>query len=456
MRNLTHHAGGDFRPAWSPDGQWLAFSSDRDSKMPHYPKNDFVIRQSTELYVVKPDGSGLRRLTHDDEFAGSPSWSPDGLELVFYTAPLVEVFNLTSVRRLGGTTQLESIVLKDGARRVLTQGPGEKFSPRWLRADRIGYVSGSAGGGVNFTGGVPGARGVFRHPDWTRDGRRMVFERDADESWPPNREWQSLDARFSLVRVGVFASYSPTGDRRVSNDKTGANFNNAILMMHADGSAAHTIFSAPDKNAMGPTWSHQGDRIALAIGKFFQNLNGPQAGDIATIDTSGRNFTVLTDGKANYAMPSWSPDGSHLVFRRSGSTGNALEIIDVATRAQRVLTESAAHYSQPGWSPVNDVIQFTADIDGDYELYSIRPDGSGLIRLTNSRGHDAHASWSPDGQWLAFTTGRGGFKDEVVLRQGNPQAYGEICVMRADGSEQHLLTDNPFEDGTPTWVPMGR
>lgn len=79
---------------------------------------------------------------------------------------------------------------------------------------------------------------------------------------------------------------------------------------------------------------------------------------------------MLTDGKANYAMPSWSPDGSHLVFRRAGANGNALEIIDVATRAQRVLTESAAHYSQPGWSPVNDVIQFTADIDGDYELYS--------------------------------------------------------------------------------------
>jgi TolB protein len=58
-------------------------------------------------------------------------------------------------------------------------------------------------------------------------------------------------------------------------------------------------------------------------------------------------------------------------------------------------------------------------------------------------------------QRIAFSTGRGGFKDEVPLRQGNPQSYGEICVMRADGSEQRVLTDTTFEDGTPTWIPQG-
>jgi TolB protein len=453
VRNLTQHTGGDFRPAWSPDGQWLAFSTDRDSKNPHYPKNDFVIRHSTEIYVVKLDGTELRRVTNDGEFAGSPAWSPDGNHLVFYTAPLVEVFNLSSVRRLGGTTQLESLDIRNGTRRVLTTGAGEKFSPRWLSAERVAYVTGGAAGGVDFTAGTPGARGLFRHPSWSRDGKRMIFERDTDEVWPPNRAWPSKDERFSLLRVGVFASYSPAGDRRVSNDKTAANFNNAILRMNADGSDPRTLFSDPDRNAMGPTWSHQGDRIAFALGKFFQNINGPQPGDIATIDADGGNFRLLTDGKRNYAMPSWSGDGKHIVYRRSGADGNALEIVDVETRAQRVLTTSTAHYSQPGWNPVSDVIQFTADIDGDYEIYTIKKDGTSLSRLTNSPGHDAHASWSPDGQWIAFTTGRGGFKDEVPLRQGNPQSYGEICVMRADGSEQHMLTDNPFEDGTPTWIP---
>jgi TolB protein len=453
VRNLTQNPGGDFRPAWSPDGKWLAFSTDRDSVRPHFPQNDFVIRQFTEIYVVKPDGAGLRRVTNDNRFSGSPNWSPDGRSLVFFTAPLPELLKLTSVRRLGGTTQIETLHLDDGARHVMSSGEGEKFSPRWLAPNRIAYVSGGTSPGVEFTGGGSGARGMFRQASWSRDRKHMVFQRDTPEVWPPNVPARSLDARFPLLRVGVFASYSPAGDRRVSNDKTAANFNNAILRMNADGSDSRVLFSESDKNAMGPAWSHQGDRIAFAFGKFFQHLNGPQAGDIATIDTEGNHLTVLTDGKANYAMPSWSGDGRQIVFRRAGATGNALEIVDVATRVQRVLMASAAHYSQPGWSPVSDVIQFTADIDGDYELYTIKADGSQLARLTNSPGHDAHASWSPDGQWLVFTTGRGGFKDESPLRQGNPQSYGEICVMRADGSEQTVLTDNPFEDGTPTFIP---
>ncbi|HLA73748.1 MAG TPA: hypothetical protein VK624_19755 [Steroidobacteraceae bacterium] len=458
VRNLTQNAGGDFRPAWSPDGKWLAFSTDRDSKVPDYSSSNFVVRLSTELYIVRPDGSGLRRITHDDEFAGSPAWSPDGRSLVFHTAPAAEMFKLGSVQRRGGTTQLELLELKDGQRRVLTTGAGEKFSPRWLTANRIGYSAANAVGGIDFASAAdsvvtPGARGVFRHPSWTHDGKRMVFQRDTEETWPPNHPWPSLDGRFSLLRVGVFASYSPTGDRRVSNDKRGANFPSSILLMDADGSDARAIFSAEGKNAMGPAWSPAGDRIAFALGKFFQGVNGPQPGDIATIDPDGGHFTVLTDGKANYAMPSWSGDGKHVVYRRAGASGNAIEIIDVETRAQRVLTTGPAHYSQPGWSPVSDVIQFTTDLDDDYEIYTIKADGTNLTRLTNTPRHDAHASWSPDGQWIAFTTGRGGFKDETPLRQGNPQAYGEIAVMRADGSDLHVLTDNTFEDGTPVWIP---
>jgi hypothetical protein len=35
---------------------------------------------------------------------------------------------------------------------------------------------------------------------------------------------------------------------------------------------------------------------------------------------------------------------------------------------------------------------------------------------------------------------------------GNLQSYGEIAVMRANGSDLRVLTDDQFEDGTPTWI----
>ena len=46
-----------------------------------------------------------------------------------------------------------------------------------------------------------------------------------------------------------------------------------------------------------------------------------------------------------------------------------------------------------------------------------------------------------------------GFKDEGPLFDSIPQPYGELFVMRADGSEVKQLTDNQWEDATPAWQP---
>jgi len=81
-----------------------------------------------------------------------------------------------------------------------------------------------------------------------------------------------------------------------------------------------------------------------------------------------------------------------------------------------------------------------------------------LIRLTRSLGADAHPSFSPDGNWIAFATGRQGFKDEAIglVMSALPpfQPYGEIAVMRPDGADVRVLTDNSTEEGTPVWVPI--
>ena len=67
--NLTHDAGDDWYPAWSPDGQRIAFMSDRDG-------ND-------ELYVMDADGSNPTRLTQDAGRDWYSAWSPDGQRLAF-------------------------------------------------------------------------------------------------------------------------------------------------------------------------------------------------------------------------------------------------------------------------------------------------------------------------------------------------------------------------------------
>jgi TolB protein len=211
-----------------------------------------------------------------------------------------------------------------------------------------------------------------------------------------------------------------------------------------------------DKSALGPVWSPAGDRVAFALGQFFPQQLGPAIADIAVVNRDGSGLKILTDGSGNAGFPSWSPDGSQIVYRASGRDRLGLFIVTVATGAVRALTADSSHDNFPAWSPKGDRIAFTRFFESDYELYTIKADGTDARRLTNQPGNDAHCAWSPDGEWLAFSSSRGGFKDEAALHPGNPQPYGDIYVMRADGSDVRQLTDTPFEEGTVAWAPLRR
>ena len=359
-----------------------------------------------------------------------------------------------------GPSQIVSIDWRTGQREPMTRGPGLKVFPSWRSNGRFAYVTRA---GLAFGDSAAEIKGEFGRPDWDRTGSMAVFHREADRMSYQNwafTAWHSRDPRFNLLRLSGQASVAPAGDRLVyaASNYDGDVRSGRLIVASTDGSNRRALYDGPAADDLAaPAWSPRGDVILFSLGGFFQRAPIRTA-RLMTIGVDGSGLAALTPEVGNAGMPSWSPDGRQIVYRIVDGATRGLRILDIATKTTRVLDTGSNYDTFPSWSPRGDWIAFTSRRDGDYEIYRIKPDGTQLERLTRLPGPDAHPSFSPDGEWIAFATGSLGVKDEsigLVIGALPPQfqPYGEIAVMRADGSDVRVLTDDAIEQGTPVWIP---
>jgi Tol biopolymer transport system component len=250
-----------------------------------------------------------------------------------------------------------------------------------------------------------------------------------------------------------------------SRPPAGSVLGSGVAVATPGSDASTVIYQDKTRNVLAPQWSPSGDRIIFGVGvfnAFFNGFNGvfvkqsdraEGGAQIAVVNPDGTGFREVTTGPNNNGFPSMSPDGTRFVYRSFGPEGDGLKIMNLQTKAVTTLT--SGYDTFPLWSPRGDSIMFSRLADGDYEIYTIKPDGTGVRRLTRAHGNDAHQGWSPDGEHIIFASSRMGFKDEATYTDA-PQPYGELFVMRSDGSSVEQLTDNQWEDGTPAWQPGPR
>ena len=267
---------------------------------------------------------------------------------------------------------------------------------------------------------------VDRNPDVSPDGRRIVFERQAQTS-----------AEIYVVNA------DGTGLKRLT-----------------EGVGCSDCEAGPVFDESGsPGWSPDGRKIVYrrAWGTITDDLIETQALFVMNADGTGkRQLTQLkTPHRGEDSDPQWSPDGRRIVFQRWNVRGalpdwaTALWILDLRSgREWRITPWDLRAGDTPDWSPDGRRILFHSNVEGPTEksanLYTVRPNGTGLKQLTFETGGVLNylgSSYSPDGKWI------------TVGRRPATGGAADVYVMRADGTRIRPLTRTVLYDSYPDWGP---
>jgi eukaryotic-like serine/threonine-protein kinase len=489
---LTTLPGVERRPAFSPDGQQLAFAWGGDAS------------DNLDVYVMSVAGGSPLRLTSDPSEEDFPAWSPDGRRIAFRRlagslaslhvvsslgGPVTKVADLGPVgdhgvpypslawtpdgRSLvaahrgpdGGTLLL--VPVEQGERRLLLTNDGRLVCPTVSPDGRLLaygaclrpwvcdlFVSALGPDGLEGSPRrvTPQSVNNLAGLSWSRDGRTLFY---SNFGGVPARLWRvpvSGSTPPEVLELPGTGAHDPAASR--ASDRLAFSreyLGDEDIWILERGQAARPLLAHTAMDAF-PEFSPDGRRLAFSSGRSGDRVAIHVAG------ADGSNPVALTSGAGGgQGSPAWSPDGRRIAFDagRPDSSTAVIFVVDSDGGAARQLTESRADDFCPAWSRDGRWVYFSSNRSGRFEIWRAPSEGGDATQVTDTGG--VRPVVSPDGRTLYYL--RQEFRSPLLAR---PVAGGEerqvvdsVTRMQYVVREDGLYYFSPVGGGSHATLPWG-
>jgi len=345
--NLTaDNQADDIQPAFSPNGEYIAFRSERDGG---------------GIYLMGATGESVRKIT---DFGYNPAWSPDGTELVIAAESIIDRPNDRY-----GTSALSVVNVATGRSRLIFSG--DAVQPSWSpHGRRIAYWSSFRGARNIWTiqpnGGSPvpvtSDNFVNWNPVWAPDGNSIYFTSDRGGNWNIWRVPLAEESGKVSGRAEIVTAAGGTGQRQ------------------------HI------------TVSRDGNRLAYVEELATENIQKFDFNPVTSKITGSPSWVIRrTTSTIN---PDPSRDGAWLTYQSWGKQED-IYVARTDGTGERQLTNDQYKDRVPRWSANGREIAFYSNRSGTYQIWRIHPDGTGLEQVTTDESDISRSVWSPDGTRIA-------------------------------------------------------
>ncbi len=456
---LTVNRARAAHPKFSPDGKWIAFSSDRYG--------------GTDVYVMPADGGKARRLTFLGAGDTAVGWTRDSQRVVFSSARGRVFPGIPSLYEVPISGGLEQPLPADWGYWGSYSPDGRKFA--FNRHPMVWWRK-------HYRGSYAADLWVL---DTTSKSFRKLLDADLPDEMKPNNFWPMYGKGF-IYFVSDREVMAPSGSPEVMRST------NNIWKIPETGGQPVQVTHHKSGSLFWPSLSSDGDTIVyeesfglwkldlrsgepqevtidivtddkennretLTVNSEAESFHLSPSGKRAVISTHGELFTIATDrgdvGRLTHSpgardvQPQWSPDAKWIAFVSDQGGREEVWVCDERGGKQKKVSDEDSQKGQIHWSPDAKSLLY-AGTDKKLHRYDLETGKNTVLASGDVIGFGGTAimspQWSPDGKWVSYT------KLSATLL---PHVY----VVPADGGAERRITDaDSYSDSGAVWTPDGK